>query len=220
MFFADDFSEGVQSEGVQQALQELMNVDLSQLSLFELIFASIFVQNIILSQFLGLCPFIGVSNHSKNAWGMALASTLVLTLVSALSYPIFHWLLVPFGLEFLKTLVLIVIIAVCVQLLELCVRWLSPMLHQTLGLYLPLITSNCAVLGVALLVIHHDLDSWWQAVAFGASAGAGFSIVLLLLSELRHKIRFEKVPAPFRGNAIGLITAGIMSMAFMGFQGL
>lgn len=178
------------------------------------------VQNIILSQFLGLCPFVGVSNHQKNAVGMAVASLAVLTLVSTLAYPIFHWLLVPFELEYLKTLVLITIIAICVQLLEMIIQVLSPLLHQTLGLYLPLITSNCAVLGVALLVIHHDFQSWSQAVIFGASAGAGFALILVLLSTLRYKIALTQIPKPFQGQGIGLVTAGIMSMAFMGFKGL
>lgn len=178
------------------------------------------IQNIILSQFLGLCPFVGVSQHKKNAIGMSLATTLVLTLVAALSFLVHHFILIPFELTYLKTLVLIFIIASSVQSLDLIIRASSPLLHQTLGLYLPLITSNCAVLGVGLLVIQHEFQTLGQAVAFGCSAGLGFALILLLLSELRHRISMHDVPAPFKGTAIGLITAGIMSMAFMGFQGL
>lgn len=188
--------------------------------IFVLVVNVLFIQNIILSQFLGLCPFAGVSNHSKNAKGMALATTVVLTLVAALTYPIIQFILVPFDLLYLKTLVLIFVIAASVQALELLIKQFSPLLHQTLGLYLPLITSNCAVLGVALLVVHNDFQSWGRAVIFGASAGLGFAMVLLLLSQLRHDIKLADVPAPFRGNSIGLMTAGIMALAFMGLQGV
>jgi len=185
-----------------------------------IVVTTIFIQNILLSQFLGLCPFIGVSNHKKNALGMGLATTLVLTLTASLTYPIWHFILIPFELTYLKTLTLILVIAASVQALELTLRIVSPLLHQTLGLYLPLITSNCAVLGVALLVINSDFDSWLQATAFGASAGIGFALVLLLLTQLRHQIQNPRVPKIWQGSPIGLVTAGIMSLAFMGLQGL
>lgn len=185
-----------------------------------ILISSMVVHNIILSHFLGLCPFIGVSNHPKNAAGMALATMVVLTLVSLLSFFIFHTVLVPFNLTYLTTLSLIFVIAASVQALEMMIKTISPLLHKTLGLYLPLMTSNCAVLGVGLLVIQQELSSYQQALAFGFGAGAGFAGVLWLLSQLRSSIAMTNVPKPFQGTAIGLLTAAIMSMAFMGFQGL
>ncbi|MEC8010776.1 MAG: Rnf-Nqr domain containing protein [Pseudomonadota bacterium] len=194
--------------------------ELNEVGLTGLVVAAMLTNNIVLSQFLGLCPFIGVSNHTRNARGLAVATTLVLTLVAGLTQFIYSYLLAPFHLEFLKTLVLIFVIAASVQILELFIKQISPLLHQSLGVFLPLITSNCAVLGVALLVVNQQFTSVLDASIFGLGAGAGFALVLLLLSQLRHKIAFAKAPLPFRGTPLGLITAAIMSMAFMGFSGL
>ena len=194
--------------------------ELNEVGLTGLVVAAMLTNNIVLSQFLGLCPFIGVSNHTRNARGLAIATTLVLTLVAGLTQFIYSYLLVPFQLEYLKTLVLIFVIAASVQMLELFIKQISPLLHQTLGVFLPLITSNCAVLGVALLVVNQSFTGVLDASIFGLGAGAGFALVLLLLSQLRHKIAFAKARVPFRGTPLGLITAAIMSMAFMGFSGL
>jgi len=153
------------------------------------------------------------------ALGMGMATTFVLTLASTLSFVIDHWLLAPYDLTYLRTISFILIIAIVVQFTEIVIRRRSPMLHRVLGLYLPLITTNCAVLGVALLSSrqHHSLV---EAVLFGFGAACGFTLVLVLFSLLRERISGANVPTAFKGNAIGLITAGIMSLAFMGFSGL
>ncbi len=184
-----------------------------------IILTTVLVNNFVLTQFLGLCPFMGVSRSLESALGMGLATTFVLTLASALSFVIDHWLLVPFNVTYLRTISFILIIAIVVQYTEIVIRKRSPLLHRVLGLYLPLITTNCAVLGVALLSArqHH---SFIEAVLFGFGAAAGFTLVLVLFSMLRARLNHANVPIAFKGNAIGLITAGIMSLAFMGFSGL
>jgi electron transport complex protein RnfA len=150
---------------------------------------------------------------------MGIATTFVLTLSSALSYIVHHWLLVPFELEFLRIISFIFIIALIVQFTELVIRKQSPLLHQTLGLYLPLITSNCAVLGVALLSVNRQ-QTFIEAIIFGFGAALGFTLVMVLFTLLRARIDASDVPRPFKGNPIALITAGIMSLAFMGFSGI
>lgn len=184
-----------------------------------IILTTVLVNNFVLTQFLGLCPFMGVSRSLESALGMGLATTFVLTLASALSFLIDHWLLQAHNLQYLRTLSFILIIAVVVQFSEIVIRKRSPLLHRVLGLYLPLITTNCAVLGVALLSArqHHTL---LDAVLFGFGAACGFTLVLVLFSLLRERLNGANVPNAFKGNAIGLITAGIMSLAFMGFNGL
>jgi len=184
-----------------------------------ILISTVLVNNFVLTQFLGLCPFMGVSRSLESAIGMGLATTFVLTLASALSFIINHWLLEPMQAPYLRTISFILIIAVVVQFTELMIRRKSPMLHRMLGLYLPLITTNCAVLGVALLSArqHHSLI---EAVIFGFGAALGFTLILLLFSLLRQRLEHNNVPKPFRGSAIGLITAGIMSLAFLGFSGL
>ena len=181
--------------------------------------ATVLVNNFVLVKFLGLCPFLGVSTKVDAAVGMSFATTFVLTLASALSYLINEWLLVPLNLEFLQTLSFILIIAVVVQFTEMVVRKSSPLLHRVLGVYLPLITTNCAVLGVALLNINKDHD-FLQSLFYGFGAAVGFSLVLVLFAAMRERLAVADVPMPFKGAAIGMITAGLMSLAFMGFAGL
>jgi electron transport complex protein RnfA len=177
------------------------------------------VNNFVLTNFLGLCPFVGVSGRFEAAAGMALATLFVMTLASGLGYAAFHWLLDPLGLGYLRTLVFILLIAAVVQLTELVVRATSPLLHQLLGVFLPLITTNCAVLGVALLNLdrHHDL---LESLVYGASAAAGFGLALVLLAALRERVDSGDAPAAFRGAPLTLVTAGLMALAFMGFSGL
>jgi electron transport complex protein RnfA len=177
------------------------------------------VNNFVLSNFLGLCPFIGVSRRFEAAAGMALATLFVLTIASGLSFALWHWVLVPLGLEYLRTLVFILLIAGVVQFTEIMVRATSPLLHQLLGIFLPLITTNCAVLGVALLNVDRQ-HGLLESLVFGASAGAGFGIALLLFTTLRERLDTADVPAAFRGAPVALVTAGLMALAFMGFAGL
>jgi len=177
------------------------------------------VNNFVLVQFLGLCPFVGVSGRLDSALGMGIATTFVLTLASLLGHLIERWLLIPFDAAYLRTLSFIVVIAIVVQFTEIVIRRRSPLLHRVLGLYLPLITTNCAVLGVALLSASRGLGLR-EAVLSGFGAALGFTLVLVLFAALRERIDRVDVPAPFRGSAVALITAGIMSLAFMGFAGL
>jgi len=181
--------------------------------------STILVNNFVLVQFLGLCPFMGVSNKLETAMGMALATTFVLTLASASSYIVFNWILVPLGLEFLKTISFILVIAVLVQFTEMVIQKTSPLLYRVLGIFLPLITTNCAVLGVALLNLKKD-SSFFESLTYGLGASLGFGLVLILFSAMRERLNQSDVPKPFKGSAIGLITAGLMSLAFMGFAGL
>lgn len=177
------------------------------------------VNNLVLVKFLGLCPFMGVSRRQETALGMGLATTFVLTLSSLLSHVVNTYLLVPLGAEYLRTIVFIVVIAVVVQFTEQVVHKTSPLLSQILGIYLPLITTNCAVLGVALLNVQAS-HTFLESFAFGFGASLGFTLVLVLFSGIRERLEGADVPMPFRGSAIGLITAGLMSVAFMGFAGM
>lgn len=177
------------------------------------------VNNFVLVQFLGLCPFLGVSSKLESALGMALATTFVLTLAAAASHLLYRYLLVPFELEYLRTIAFIVVIAVVVQATDIMVRHTSPLLHRVLGIFLPLITTNCAVLGVALLSLQRD-SGFFGAVLYGFSAALGFSLVLIMLAAMRERLAAADVPRPFRGPAIAMVTASLMSLAFMGFAGL
>lgn len=181
--------------------------------------STVLVNNFVLVKFLGLCPFMGVSRQVETAMGMAMATTFVLTLSSVISYLVNTWLLAPFGLEYLRLIAFILVIAAVVQFTELAVRRASPLLHQVLGIFLPLITTNCAVLGVALLSVQARNDFLTSAV-YGFGAAVGFSMVLILFAGLRERLAMADVPTPFRGAAIALVTAGLMSLAFMGFTGL
>ena len=184
-----------------------------------LFIATVLVNNFVLVKFLGLCPFLGVSTKVDAAVGMSFATTFVLTLASAFSYLVNQWILVPLGIEFLQTLSFILVIAVVVQFTEMVMHKTSPVLHKVLGIFLPLITTNCAVLGVALLNINEN-HNFIQSLIFGFAAACGFSLVIVLFAGMRERIDVADVPAPFRGASIALITAGLMSLAFMGFSGL
>lgn len=184
-----------------------------------ILIGALLVNNFVLAQFLGLCPFIGVSGNYDAAVAMGFATTFVLTLAASLSHLAYHWLLLPLDLAYLQIIVFIVIIASVVQLTEIFLRNLSPLLHQVLGIYLPLITTNCAVLGVALLALNQSL-TFVQTLAYSVGAALGFTLVLTLFAALRERLQHAAVPGPFKGAPITLISAGILSLAFLGFAGL
>jgi len=185
-----------------------------------LIFVStILVNNFVLVKFLGLCPFMGVSKKLETAMGMGLATTFVLTLSAVSSHLADQYLLIPLDLEYLRIITFIVAIAVVVQFTEMAVRKTSPLLHQVLGIYLPLITTNCAVLGVALLNVQ-SRHGFIESFLYGFGAALGFTLVLVLFAAVRERVDVADVPVPFQGASIGLITAGLVSMAFMGFSSL
>ena len=188
------------------------------MELLLIIIAAALVNNFVLVQFLGLCPFMGASRRVEGAVGMALATGLVLTTASGLSYLVDNLLLIPLELEYLRLIGFILVIGAAVQLTELLIRRLSPMLHRVLGLYIPLIASNCAVLGVALLNSTAS-RSLIAALFYGAGAALGFGLVLAMLGGLRERLERADVPKPFQGHAIAFVTAGIMSLAFLGFAG-
>ncbi len=181
--------------------------------------STVLVNNFVLVKFLGLCPFMGVSRKLETAMGMGLATTFVLTLSSVTSYLVDTWLLQPLGLGYLRTIAFILVIAVVVQFTEMVMHKTSPLLYQVLGIFLPLITTNCAVLGVALLN-NQEHHGFVESALYGFGAAVGFSLVLVLFAAIRERVNVADVPEPFKGNAIALITAGLMSMAFMGFSGL
>lgn len=184
-----------------------------------ILISTVLVNNFVLVQFLGLCPFMGVSNKLETAMGMSLATTFVLTLASVCSYLVYRYLLLPFDITWLRTISFILVIAVVVQFTEMVVHKTSPLLHKLLGIFLPLITTNCAVLGVALLNIQKQ-NNFIESIVYGFGAAVGFSMALILFSALRERIAVSDVPITFRGAAIGMVTAGLMSLAFMGFTGL
>jgi electron transport complex protein RnfA len=188
------------------------------MELMLIILAAALVNNFVLVQFLGLCPLMGASRRVEGALGLALATGLVLTTASGLSYLVDHFLLIPNNLEYLRLITFILVIGAAVQLAEQMVRRLSPLLYRVLGLYIPLIASNCAVLGVALLNSTAS-RSFIAALFYGAGAALGFGLVLALLAGLRERLEFADVPKPFRGASIAFVTAGIMSLAFLGFMG-
>jgi electron transport complex protein RnfA len=184
-----------------------------------LLIGTVFVNNIVLVKFLGLCPFMGVSRKVETAIGMSAATTFVLTLSAILSYLINSWILSPLDLEYLRTIAFIIAIAAVVNFTEMVVHKTSPLLYNVLGIFLPLITTNCAVLGVALINVQEQ-NSFLESVIYGFGAALGFSLVLILFAAMRERINVADVPAPFKGSAIGLVTAGLMSLAFMGLGGL
>lgn len=187
--------------------------------LFMLFVATLLVNNFVLVQFLGLCPFMGVSNRLDTSLSMALATTFVLTLSATLSHIIYHTLLLPFDLQYLQIITFIIVIASLVQAAEFVMRAISPLMYQVLGIYLPLITTNCAVLGVALLTVRNS-SSLLETIVFSMGAALGFSLVLILFAAIRERLSSANIPEAFAGTPIFLITAGLMSMAFMGFSGL
>lgn len=181
--------------------------------------STVLVNNFVLVKFLGLCPFMGVSKKLETAVGMGMATTFVLTLSSICSYLANEYLLAPLGLEYLRTITFILVIAVLVQFTEMVMHKTSPVLYQLLGIFLPLITTNCAVLGVALLNVQEQ-HGFIESGLYGFGAAAGFSLVLVLFAAMRERVTVSDVPLPFQGSAIAMITAGLMSIAFMGFSGL
>jgi electron transport complex protein RnfA len=187
--------------------------------LFVILVATVLVNNFVLVRFLGLCPFMGVSRNLEAAAGMSLATAFVLTLSSATAYLLHAYVLVPLELEYLRTITFILVIAVSVQFTEIMVRRLSPLLDQVLGIYIPLIATNCAVLGVALLNVQQS-TGFVQSVFYGLGAAGGFALVLIMFAAIRERLDGADIPAPFRGPAIALMTAGMMSLAFMGFSGM
>jgi electron transport complex protein RnfA len=190
---------------------------MSELAL--ILVSTVLVNNFVLVKFLGLCPFMGVSRKIETATGMALATTFVLTLSSVCSYLANEYLLAPLGLEYLRTITFILVIAVVVQFTEMVVHKTSPLLYQVLGIFLPLITTNCAVLGVALLNVQ-EKHGFLPSAVYGFGAAVGFSLVMILFAAIRERVAVAEVPDAFRGTAIALVTAGLMSLAFMGFAGL
>ncbi len=185
-----------------------------------LIFISaIFVNNIVLSQFLGICPFLGVSKKIDTALGMGAAVAFVLTLSTIVTYLVQVYVLDPFHLQYLQTLAFILVIAALVQMVEIILKKVSPALYQALGIFLPLITTNCCVLGVAILVIQKDF-SLLQSVVYAFSTAIGFALALVLFAGIREQLSLVKIPKGMQGMAIVLVTAGLLSLAFMGFSGV
>lgn len=177
------------------------------------------VNNVVLAKFLGLCPFMGVSKSVESALGMGLATTFVITLASAATWMLEHWLLIPFDLQYLRILTFILVIAATVQFVEMVVRKISPELYQALGIYLPLITTNCAVLGVALLNVM-EKSSFVHSLTAGFGSALGFTLVLLIFAGLRERLALARVPATFAGAPISFVLASFLALAFMGFSGL
>jgi electron transport complex protein RnfA len=180
---------------------------------------SVLVNNFVLARFLGICPFLGVSKEIETALGMGMATTFVLVLSGAATWLLQTYVLAPFGLPFLQNVAFILIIASLVQLVEMFLQKTSPGLYRALGIFLPLITTNCAILGLAILVVQKDY-TLIQAIVFALGAGAGFTLALAMMAGIREQLQFADVPKPLQGAGIALITAGLMSMAFMGFSGL
>ena len=180
---------------------------------------AIFVNNIILSQFLGICPFLGVSKKKETAIGMGIAVMFVMALASAVTYLIYHNLIVPYQLEFMTTVVFILVIAALVQMVEIIIKKTSPLLYQALGIFLPLITTNCAVLGIALLTVQKNMN-FTETVLYSLANAMGFTLAIILFSGMRERLSKVKLPQAMQGAPIALITAGLLSMAFMGFSGV
>ena len=184
-----------------------------------IILSTALVNNVVLVKFLGLCPLMGVSNKLDSALGMGLATTFVLTLAAFAGWLLEHFVLAPLDMGFLRILTFILVIAVVVQFTEMVIRKTSPALHQVLGIFLPLITTNCAVLGVALLNVQQQ-NGFFESLLFGFGSALGFTLVLVLFAGLRERLALAGVPDAFRGAPIAYITAGLLSLAFMGFAGL
>ena len=189
------------------------------MSLLTIIIATVLVNNFVLSYFLGICPFLGVSGRIESAFGMGMAVTFVMTLATAISWLIYNLILVKFGLSFLEYVIFILVIASLVQIVEMFIKKFSPSLYQSLGIYLPLITTNCAILGITLFMTARNYN-FIESVVFGASGGLGFSLVLLVMAGIREEMAYADIPKVFRGAPITLITAGLLALIFMGFSGL
>ena len=184
-----------------------------------IIIGSVLVNNFVLTRFLGICPFLGVSQKVETALGMGMAVIFVMSVASVTTWTLSAFILVPYGLQYLQTIVFILVIASLVQLVEMVIQKTSPPLYKALGIFLPLITTNCAVLGVAVLNIQSDYN-FIEAALFGVGAALGFTLALVLFAGIRERLELADVPRAFAGTPIGLITAGLLSLAFMGFSGL
>ena len=184
-----------------------------ELSYFAIIIGAIFVNNVVLAQFLGICPFLGVSSKVETSMGMGAAVTFVMALSAVVTWLIQTYILVPLGIEYMQTIVFILVIAALVQMVEIVLKKVSPSLYQALGIFLPLITTNCAVLGVAILMIQKEF-SLLQGVVYNVATALGFALALVIFAGLRERIEFEEAPKAFQGVPIALITASILAMAF------
>ena len=190
-----------------------------ELSYFAIIIGAIFVNNVELAQFLGICPFLGVSSKVETSLGMGAAVTFVMALTSVVAWSIQTYVLVPLGIEYMQTIVFILVIAALVQMVEIMLKKVSPSLYQALGIFLPLITTNCAVLGVAILMISKEFNLL-QSIVYSVATAIGFALALVLFAGIRERLELEDVPKAVQGVPVALITAGILAMAFMGFSGL
>ena len=188
-------------------------------SLFLILLSSILVNNFIMSRFLGICPFLGVSKRVSTAVGMGAAVTFVMAMASVITYLAYYFILEPLHMEYMQTMAFILIIAALVQFIELVIQKMSPSLYQALGVYLPLITTNCGVLGVAILNIEEKYDLL-QTLINGTGGALGFTLAIVLFAGIRERLELSDIPEPFKGFPIAMITAGLMSVAFLGFQGL
>ncbi len=177
------------------------------------------INNFVLTYFLGICPFIGVSNKTENALNMGMATTFVMTLSAAVTWPVYHYILVKYNVPYLEYVAFIIVIAALVQFVEMYIRKASPALYRALGIFLPLITTNCAILGLALFMVLREYN-YLESVVFGFATGVGFTLALLMMSGIREELEFADVPEVFKGASITLIVAGMMALAFMGFAGL
>ena len=187
---------------------------------FIIFIAAVFVNNIVLAQFLGICPFLGVSNKVSTALGMSGAVVFVMSISGMVTYLLYFYILVPAGLEFLKTITFILVIAALVQMVEIILKKMSPALYQALGVFLPLITTNCAVLGIAILALGLEHNSLLKAVFFNASNAIGFGVALVLFASIREQLELADIPKGMKGVPINLLVAGLLSLAFLGFTGL
>ena len=194
-------------------------MELSFSGILLLVISAIFIDNFIFSKFLGCCPFLGVSKSPSTAFGMGCAVIFVMTLSSAVTWCVYSYVLVPFELEYLKTIAFILIIAALVQMIEFFLKSKVPALYESLGIYLPLITTNCAVLGAALLNIQNGYN-FIYSVIFGFASGVGFTMAILIFAGVRARMEFSNPPPSFKGTPIALVTAGLIAMAFMGFSGM
>ncbi|NLY10830.1 MAG: electron transport complex subunit RsxA [Firmicutes bacterium] len=189
------------------------------MELFLIFLGAAFVNNFVLVRFLGICPFIGVSTKFETSIGMGLATTFVMVVASTVTWLIQHFILAPFGIEYLQTVAFILTIASLVQLVEMFLHKASPALYRALGIYLPLITTNCAILGMAVLLAQGSYNLG-ESIIFAIGAGVGFSLALIILAAIREELEFADIPKPLRGAAIAFIIAGILALAFKGFEGL
>lgn len=192
------------------------SVSVQAITLFAIVIGAIFVNNVVLSQFLGICPFLGVSSKVETSFGMGMAVTFVMALSSVVTWAIQTYILVPFGIEYMQTITFILVIAALVQMVEIVLKKISPALYQALGIFLPLITTNCAVLGVAIIAVQKDFDLL-TGVIYSVATALGFALALILFAGIRERLEVEDTPQALRGVPIALITAGLLAMAFMGF---